>query len=651
MRMPTLRQKVVTALVLMVFVLGIMFLFTGYTLIRSMVLRQAQEYVESALRVARSEYDHRLDTVHLILQLISSKTTLLEAMKRNDDTFITARLKAMKEHYGLDYITVLDKDGRVFTRAGYPHNIGDIASVDSIVAEAMNGIEARGTVVIPREILEVLAEGLAQKAHLDIVPTPKSKISVLKRIDSGMALEAAVPIWDGDKQIGSIYGGVLLNRNDALVDEIQETVFHNWFYEGRPLGAVTIFDWDTRIATTVRNVDNSRAIGTTVSSEVYDRVLTEGLPWVGKAFVVRDWYLSAYEPIYDPARKIIGIIYVGVLEKKFADYEATLILRFGLTAALWAVAALILSYGLLSRFVRSIKRLARASEQVAEGQFPAKIHEERQYWEIYHLTRAFNAMVQQIKERNDRLREMNSELSQINEDLKKQNKNYMELLGFVVHELKTPINSITFGLSSMMAQSVGQLNERQKKLADIIMRNASYLNAMIRNYLDLSRIEKGELVITASKVLLDEDVIEPIRYQLAPQLEVTGKTIVDQVPKGVEVEVDLDLMKVVVNNLLSNAIKYGNPGTEIRLLFEDLGQAVQVDVWNEGPGIAAASLKHLFDKFTDLVSKNAMGRRGTGLGLFITKEIIEKHGGAIWAESEEGKWIKFRFRFPKTMAR
>jgi two-component system, NtrC family, sensor kinase len=364
--------------------------------------------------------------------------------------------------------------------------------------------------------------------------------------------------------------------------------------------------------------------------------------------VVRDWYLSAYEPILDPERNIIGIIYVGVLEKKFADYQQSLLYRFLLTAGIGVLVAFALSSMLLSGFVRPINRLASASAQVAEGQFPSKIREEKFYKETYDLTRAFNLMVEYIRERDETLRKLNADLTHINEELMNQNKNYMELLGFVVHELKSPINSITLGLSTMMSQSMGSLNDKQKRAAEIIMKNAAYLNTMIRNYLDLSRIEKGELSVSCSKALLEEEIIEPIKFQLVSQLEAAHMTIIDDVPRGIEIESDVDLMKVAMNNLLGNAAKYGHPGSAIKIFFQDLGHAIQVGVWNEGQAIPAANTEKLFAKFTDMVAKDRMGRRGTGLGLFITKEIVEKHGGTIWAESEEGKWIQFTFRIPKT---
>ena len=74
---------------------------------------------------------------------------------------------------------------------------------------------------------------------------------------------------------------------------------------------------------------------------------------------------------------------------------------------------------------------------------------------------------------------------------------------------------------------------------------------------------------------------------------------------------------------------------------------IQVGVWNEGQGISESDSEKLFKKFSALASKDGMGKKGTGLGLFITREIIERHGGTIWVESEEGKWVQFNFRLPK----
>lgn len=627
--------------------LGAGFVVNGYTLIRTIVLKEAEDHVRAALRVAWSEYAHALNDLTRILQLIGGKSLVLQAIKNNDPGLLSPRLEVLMKQYGLDFMTIIDMNGRVFMRARYPHTIGDVAYLDGVVLGALKGKETRGTVTVPKEVLNLEGDGLAQKVFMELVPTPKAKLTPVDFIDAGLALKAAIPIRDGPNQIGAIYGGVLLNRNYAIVDSIQQTIFHEMDYDGRQLGTVTIFQGDTRIATTVRNQDGTRAIGTRVSSEVYNRVVENDLSWLGKAFVVRDWYLSAYDPLKSPDGDIAGIIYVGVLKKKFDDYEKSLLSRFVMIAVIGIVITLVLSSVLLYRFVKPINRVAMAAEQIAAGQFPSQIKEETTYKEAFDLAQAFNIMVASIRERDEQLRAMNADLTGMNEKLRKQNKDYMELLSFVAHELKSPIQSIMLGLSSMMSPALGALNQQQEKIAAIAMRNVSHVTTMIRNYLDLSRIEKGEFIVHVSTVLLEEEVIEPIKMEISSQLEAAQMTIYDEVPRGLRIECDGELTKVVMNNLLSNAAKYGRANSTIKILFKDLDDSIQVGVWNEGQGIAPANFDKLFVKFTDLVSRDRSGKRGTGLGLYITKEIIERHHGAIWVESEEGKWIQFSFRIPK----
>ena len=102
-----------------------------------------------------------------------------------------------------------------------------------------------------------------------------------------------------------------------------------------------------------------------------------------------------------------------------------------------------------------------------------------------------------------------------------------------------------------------------------------------------------------------------------------------------------------MDNLLSNAAKYGRNGGAIRIDASERDGEVQVSVWNEGEGIRKEDLQKLFGKFSRLDRPSAKSRKGTGLGLFVSREIIEKHGGRIWAESEAGKWAKFSFTVPK----
>ena len=117
--------------------------------------------------------------------------------------------------------------------------------------------------------------------------------------------------------------------------------------------------------------------------------------------------------------------------------------------------------------------------------------------------------------------------------------------------------------------------------------------------------------------------------------------------KELKVWADPIMLRIVYNNLVTNAIKYGRKGGKISLGFKNEGDFYQFNVKNEGEGIPQDKLEVIFEKFVRLEGKSGRKHRGTGLGLFNTREIIEKHHGQLWAESVEGEWANFIFTLPK----
>ena len=151
------------------------------------------------------------------------------------------------------------------------------------------------------------------------------------------------------------------------MNDVKEIVYQGVKYKGKDIGTATIFQRDLRISTNVKRKDGSRAIGTCVSKEVCDQVLVKGLPWVGRAFVVNNWYITVYEPIKNIKGEIIGILYVGILEEKFVDMRRRTILMFlGITLA-GMVVAFIVSWFLASGVLKPVKELVFASKQLAKG--------------------------------------------------------------------------------------------------------------------------------------------------------------------------------------------------------------------------------------------------------------------------------------------
>jgi signal transduction histidine kinase len=121
----------------------------------------------------------------------------------------------------------------------------------------------------------------------------------------------------------------------------------------------------------------------------------------------------------------------------------------------------------------------------------------------------------------------------------------------------------------------------------------------------------------------------------------------NQIPEDLVLNGDPNLLRVVYDNVLSNAVRYGQEGGDIVLGAQQRADEVILTVRNDGEGIPPEKMALLFKKFSRLDSSEHAGKRGTGLGLYICREIVEKHGGEMWAESQVGKWAEFVFTVPR----
>jgi len=639
----TFRRTLLFCFCALVLALGGVSAYLGTVMIGNRVYAEAQERVRSNLLVARAVYDarinHVLSTVRICCELPMARRAV---MGKGVDT-ICAELARVRVENALDFLSVCDGGGTVRLRAAPPFQRGDSLGGDELIMRALRGETVAGTHIFSRDELAREAEGLEERAYTVVEETPMARPRREKAETSGMVLVAACPVRDarGDL-IGAVYGGQLLNRNDGLVDQIRDAAFPGGEqYEGKPLGNVTLFLDDVRIATNVLTAGGNRAIGSRVSKQVYESTVEKGKAWSARAFVVNDWYLAAYVPIRDAVTgRVIGMFYMGLLAEKYDDERTAALGKFLLVIGAGIAAALVISCVLAYRLSAPITRLVRASGRLSSGELGLTVDETTHFTEAAGLTSAFNEMSKALKRNDDALRAAN-------EALKVANRNYMEMLGFVTHELKSPLASVTMNLDTLKKGLVGGLNEKQAHVLRSIIRNVNYFEEMIKNYLDLSRIEKGELQVEKRTIDLRSDVVDPVVANLQDQFDAKKMVVAVDIPPGATLNADPDLLKIVYDNLLSNAAKYGAEGGRVDVGFEESAEQLRLNVRNEGKGIRPDRLGQLFRKFSRLPEEAQAKQKGTGLGLFISREIVEKHGGAIRAESEPDRWADFIFEIPK----
>lgn len=236
------------------------------------------------------------------------------------------------------------------------------------------------------------------------------------------------------------------------------------------------------------------------------------------------------------------------------------------------------------------------------------------------------------------------------EQLVAANHAYMEMLAFVSHEIKNPVASMVTDAKLLSEGYLGPLDERQRDKVDRLINKGEYLLDLVGEYLDLARIEGGELVLRPRDVDVVAEVVAPSLDLVQAQFAATGSRLDLRLPKEtVAAQCDAGLLRIVLVNLLSNACKYGREGGEIRLTVVRDPERLEVSVWNEGVGFSPEDRGKLFRRFSRLHQSEFRGKRGTGVGLYTSWRIIQLHRGRIRARSDPGRWAEFAFELSQPL--
>ncbi|MBI5967630.1 MAG: cache domain-containing protein [Deltaproteobacteria bacterium] len=616
----------------------------GTRMVGNTIISEAQNKVRHDMASAWMVYQDKLNRIKDVLHLTAKRDLIIRSLVGREVEVLRRELERVRIEYGLDVLTVTDREGVVLTRTRPPYRTGDFQRNDELVRRALKREIAASTEIIPQGELAKEGEELVRQAYMEFVPTPMAKARPETRETSGMMLKAAVPILDiNDNVLGTLYGGSLLNRNYEIVDKIKDIVFKGERYKGIDTGTATIFQWDLRISTNVKDKSGLRAIGTRGAKDVYDQVLENGQAWVDRAFVVNDWYIAAYEPIRNLKGEIIGVLYVGTLEAPYTDIRKNVIFSFFGIAFLGLVLVLFLAYFITRSITRPIDELVRATKVIAGGDFSHEVSIQSKD-EVGRLAASFNRMTRTLKATMEELYVVNTKLQDLN-------RHYLEMVGFITHELMQPMGVLKGFLIMLDDESLGPLvTQRQKQAISTMLRNVNSLVNMIQKYLQLGRIESGKMEVNKVRIPIYAEALQPIlederQLLAARKMEVVIEN--EEAFRQVEVVADPILLGIVFSNLIGNALKYGREGAKIWCGFKEEPGQILFYVKNEGRGIPADQLTKVFEKFSRLGGELERRRGGTGLGLFNSKEIIERHGGKIWAESEEGKWANFLFTIPK----
>tara|TARA_R110000868_G_scaffold243100_3_gene498955 strand:- start:168 stop:2219 length:2052 start_codon:yes stop_codon:yes gene_type:complete len=629
--------------------------------------------VNGDLTIAHQYVSHILENTGKQIEALGQSVMFRDLLSSGDRGQIDDFLAAKRRELGLDFLYIANRQGRVSGVAP----IQARPRVDPgwpVISQAFLGGSSTGVDIFSNADLAAISPDLAARARLDLVPTANAVPTDRNTETRGMVVHSAshvsLPMDEatgvtggtGAEADGVLVGGLLLNQNLVFIDTINDLVYRESSLPEGSQGTATLFLDDVRISTNVRLFEGRRALGTRVSAVVRGNVLTDGKVWLDSAFVVNDWYISAYEPIVDSFGKRVGMLYVGFLEKPFAQtkYESLLII----IGAFLFVATL--SVPIFLRWARGIfkplERMTQTIARVESGDFDARTDINQVQDEISLVAEHLDDLLDQVQERDKRLRAWNEELNarvdartrelrDANRQLEATTKQLImseklaaigEITAGVAHEINNPV-AVIQGNLDVVRDVLGEnarLAETEFRLID---EQVSRINMIVTKLLQFAKPEEyagfverhapGEVIgdcLPLVQHLLNKADIGIVCHSNATRLVLMNRT---------------ELQQVLVN-LMVNALHAMPDSGTLTLIDEDAEQdgkrGILISVRDTGTGMSAEILGRIFDPFY-----TTKRREGTGLGLSISKTLIDRQGGQMTVESEPGQGTVFTVWLPE----
>jgi signal transduction histidine kinase len=236
------------------------------------------------------------------------------------------------------------------------------------------------------------------------------------------------------------------------------------------------------------------------------------------------------------------------------------------------------------------------------------------------------------------------------EEMAKINKMKSEFISITSHQLKTPLSEINWEIELLLARNIEGMNQKQLEIINNVADSSNRMTRLVSDLLDVTRMDQGKFFLEIECVDIGNSIREVVKNN---QFLATNKNIEIKLnfPEELSmVSADKKKIMIVIDNLLSNAIKYMNESGKVEIMAEEKGEQLVVSVKDNGMGIPKYQQEKVFQKFFRSDNVGRYQTMGTGLGLYISKNIIEQSGGKIWFESEENEGSTFYFSLSKTAA-
>ena len=476
---------------------------------------------------------------------------------------------------------------------------------------------------------------------LDYFPSIPAKKAYLKNIQNHSDIYKEMFVVDSVEEFNRIYKECITHQETAMMQPLKN---------GKYL--VAVFDIQvlkdqlfTPLSDDKRQIYIITYDGKLLTSHNYnDKIFKQSLSQLPKKLVVNDARIFGRvknQPfVYikkDNPQIIIVVNTPRDMTKSTIEYGRTKIILSVLIASL----TVLLIVGLYTYYLYiNIRQLFKAIIAISKGNYRRRIRLLTNVftpYEIIFLSFEFNRMIKQINKSYSKLKKTNKELKELNEFRS-------NMIDTVSHELRTPLTSILGYTSRLLRQDIEIDKETQQKSLKVIKKQSERLKRMIEDLLVIPDIEDSRI-----NIIMDSISVPPvIEDAILLVKNASTKTIVNQVSNDLpSIYADRDRFEQVIINLIENAVKYADEDSDIIINAGEENKKVFVEIKNKYPLISRDKLKTLFDKFTRIDDKTTRTTRGTGLGLFIVKGLVEAMGGEVRLYSTEEFGFSVKVFFDK----
>ncbi|WP_295540777.1 cache domain-containing protein [uncultured Thiohalocapsa sp.] len=625
--------------------------------------------VSTDLSVAQNLFERMQDAYldRLAALADSHRLRLALADADADADAIRALLRQASDAGGFSFLRLLYPAQAAGADGSQAGSMPDLAT--PLLARGWRGTRGVGIEVHPLAQLEPLTDiwlGTPPgRLALDLLPTERAAPSGRQREDRAMLIRVVQPLLDAQQRVLALLdGGVVLNGDFGVVDGIRDLLYGPGRLPDRSLGTVTLFLDDVRISTNVPLAPGERALGTRVSQAVRDQVLGRGQPWIDRAFVVNDWYISGYLPIEDLAGNRIGMLYAGYLEAPFRSmlFNAFVALS-GVLLGIALLSTLLGIHGARSIF-RPIERISAVIQATRAG-CEQRVGAVDARDEIGDLAREFDAMLDLLAHSNRQIREASELLERKVEERTAELRHRNLELERTVALLRETRHALVEAekLAALGELSAGMAHEINNPMA-VILGNLDVLSAELGA---AAAPVRGEIELIAAQVERVRSIIDSLLQFARPTGQSTGLEtldvnrvvrdtlkLVEHLSRQAAVDIHLDLqastqvrigrqdLQQILVNLLVNALQaleHRGGGGVVCVVSRDWEeQGVRLQIRDNGPGIPPERLDHVFLPFYSTKPT----REGSGLGLFVSRLLAHRYGGSIRVWSRPGEGTEFR---------